>query len=171
MEKIAVFFRKLREDLAKSDKKKLDGWLKLIIGELAVKGILLWLLSLPLLPLFSRQTILFLHHVARRSHLLSNAQFVTRLFVRIDETPERRFLILSIFFLIWGATDLIEAVGIWQRKRWAEYMAVVGTLIFIPVEIYTIVTRFNWEKLAVSVFNLFIIIYIIRSRKLFQFSK
>ncbi len=166
---LSAFFHDFITDLNKQEKKKVDRILKVIIGELLVKGVFLWILSVSFFPVFSHGTVRFLHILANRSHLLSNARFVTNLFVKIDEAPQRRFLIISIFLLIWGTTDLIEAVGIWQKRRWAEYMTVAGTVIFIPIEMYSIFTHFTAEKIFISLFNIFLVIYIIRSRKLFQF--
>ena len=37
--------------------------------------------------------------------------------------------------LAYGALQLLEAVGLWLMKRWGEYVAVVGTSVFIPLEV------------------------------------
>lgn len=166
---IKIFWHRLKMDLFRRESRKPDRVIKFFIAEITIKGILLWLLSLSFFPLFSGLTVRFLRTIARRTHILSNARFVTSFFISMSGTPQKRFLAYSLFFLIWGALDFVEATGLWQRRRWAEYLATVGTALLIPVEIYTILTRFTIEKLAITLFNIFLVVYFIRSRKLFQF--
>ena len=35
--------------------------------------------------------------------------------------------------LAYGVLELVEAVGLWLMRRWGEYVAVVGTAVFIPL--------------------------------------
>ena len=46
---------------------------------------------------------------------------------------------VAVGVLAYGVLELVEAVGLWLMKRWGEYVAVVGTAIFIPLEVYEIV--------------------------------
>ena len=71
--------------------------------------------------------------------------------------------------LAYGALELLEGVGLWMMKRWGEYVAVVGTAVFIPLEIYELVERVTWLRVVAFAFNVFAVIYILWTKRLFGF--
>jgi uncharacterized membrane protein (DUF2068 family) len=54
-------------------------------------------------------------------------------------------------------------------KRWGEYVAVVGTAVFIPLEIYELVERVTWLRVVAFAFNVFAVVYILWTKRLFGF--
>ncbi len=54
-------------------------------------------------------------------------------------------------------------------KRWGEYVAVVGTAVFIPLEVYELVERVTWLRVVAFAFNVFAVIYILWTKRLFGF--
>jgi uncharacterized membrane protein (DUF2068 family) len=77
--------------------------------------------------------------------------------------------LVAIGVLAYGALELLEGIGLWLMKRWGEYVAMVGTLVFIPLEIYELLERVTWLRLAAFVFNLFAVVYLLWSKRLFGF--
>ena len=71
--------------------------------------------------------------------------------------------------LAYGALELLEGVGLWLMKRWGEYVAVVGTAVFIPLEVYELVERVTWLRVVAFAFNVFAVIYILWTKRLFGF--
>jgi uncharacterized membrane protein (DUF2068 family) len=71
--------------------------------------------------------------------------------------------------LAYGLLELLEAVGLWLMKRWGEYVAVVGTAIFIPLEIYEILEKVTWLRIVAFAFNVFAVVYIVWTKRLFGF--
>jgi len=63
--------------------------------------------------------------------------------------------------LAYAAVFAIEGVGLWLRKRWAEWLTTVITASLIPLELYELVVRPNWSKATVLVLNLAIVWYLI----------
>jgi uncharacterized membrane protein (DUF2068 family) len=56
---------------------------------------------------------------------------------------------------------MIEAVGLWLRKTWAEWFAVLTGGMYIPVELYEVYHRVAWPRITVLVVNLAIVIYLL----------
>jgi hypothetical protein len=52
-------------------------------------------------------------------------------------------------------------------KRWGEYVAVVGTSVFIPLEVYEIVETVTWLRVAALALNVFAVIYLLWTKRLF----
>jgi uncharacterized membrane protein (DUF2068 family) len=69
--------------------------------------------------------------------------------------------------LAYGVLELVEATGLWLMKRWGEYVAVVGTAIFLPLEIYEITEKITWLRVVALVVNVFAVVYLLWSKRLF----
>jgi uncharacterized membrane protein (DUF2068 family) len=69
--------------------------------------------------------------------------------------------------LFYGLLQLAEGVGLWSLKRWGEYVAVVGTTIFIPLEVYEIVEKATWLKVVILIINVAAVLYLLLSKRLF----
>ena len=76
-------------------------------------------------------------------------------------------LLVMLGVFAYAALQLTEGVGLWLLKRWGEYVAVVGTSIFIPLEVYELVEGFTWLKLAAFTVNVAAVVYLVWSKHLF----
>ncbi|MCW2758922.1 MAG: hypothetical protein JWO46_2668 [Nocardioidaceae bacterium] len=75
--------------------------------------------------------------------------------------------LVAVGVLAYGVLQLGEATGLWLMKRWGEYLAVVGTSAFIPLEVYEIVEKVTWLRIAAMVVNVFAVVYIVWTKRLF----
>jgi uncharacterized membrane protein (DUF2068 family) len=69
--------------------------------------------------------------------------------------------------LAYGALQLTEATGLWLMKRWGEYVAVIGTSIFIPLEVYELIDGATWLKVVAFFVNIAAVFYLVWSKRLF----
>jgi uncharacterized membrane protein (DUF2068 family) len=69
--------------------------------------------------------------------------------------------------LAYGALELLEAVGLWLMRRWGEYVAVVGTSVFLPLEVYELLERVTWLRLVAFAINIFAVGYLLWTKRLF----
>ncbi len=69
--------------------------------------------------------------------------------------------------LLYGLLQLLEATGLWLMKRWGEYVAVVATSLFLPLEIYELVERVTALRVLALVVNLFLVAYLVWTKRLF----
>jgi uncharacterized membrane protein (DUF2068 family) len=63
--------------------------------------------------------------------------------------------------LAYAAVFLVEGVGLVLRKTWAEWLTVVVTSSFIPLEIYELVAHFGPGKVVALVLNVAIVAYLL----------
>jgi len=61
----------------------------------------------------------------------------------------------------------VEAIGLWQGRRWAEYLTFVATVVFVPYEIYELTKSVTSLKVLTLVINLAIVAYLLFSKRLF----
>lgn len=78
-------------------------------------------------------------------------------------------LLVALGVLAYGALELVEAFGLWFKKRWGEYVAAVGTSAFVPLEIHEILAKVTWLRVGALAVNLFAIAYLVWTKRLFGF--
>ncbi|KIZ19252.1 DUF2127 domain-containing protein [Streptomyces natalensis] len=69
--------------------------------------------------------------------------------------------------LAYALIEIVEGVGLWRAKRWAEYLTVVATAAFLPLEIYELTEKVSWLKIATLVINVLAVLYIALAKRLF----
>jgi uncharacterized membrane protein (DUF2068 family) len=74
---------------------------------------------------------------------------------------------VGIALLAYALLEGVEAVGLWNMKRWAEYLTFVSTTVLLPLEIYEISTRPTILKVIGFLINLAVVIYLLLRKRLF----
>ena len=73
----------------------------------------------------------------------------------------RKFLAIGTVACIYASVFIVEGWGLWQEKRWAEYLTVIVTASLIPFEVWEIFQHFAWLKIFALVLNVAIVWYLI----------
>jgi uncharacterized membrane protein (DUF2068 family) len=107
--------------------------------------------------------------VARHAGVDLQSTGPVRLIQKALATDPHTLTLVSIGVLAYGALELLEAVGLWLMKRWGEYVAVVGTAVFVPLEVYELLERVTWLRLGAFALNVFAVVYIVWTKRLFGF--
>ncbi|WP_298737475.1 DUF2127 domain-containing protein [uncultured Psychrobacter sp.] len=86
--------------------------------------------------------------------------------VAIAQRASQNWPLFLLFICAYASIRFIEAYGLWQDKTWAYWFSVLGYGIFIPVEVYYLITSpFDWFKLFILVLNIIIVIVVYRNMK------
>jgi uncharacterized membrane protein (DUF2068 family) len=80
---------------------------------------------------------------------------------RLSDT--RLWTILAIAFS-YAAVRFVEAWGLWNRRVWAEWFALLSGTLYLPLEILKVAERASWERVGVLAVNLVIILYMLEIR-------
>jgi uncharacterized membrane protein (DUF2068 family) len=75
--------------------------------------------------------------------------------------------VVAALVLLYGLVQLAEGVGLWLLKRWGEYLTVVATAAFVPLEVYEVVERATVLRVAALVVNAAAVVYLLLSKRLF----
>lgn len=75
--------------------------------------------------------------------------------------------LVAALLLAYALIELVEAGGLWYAKRWAEYLTVVATAAFLPLEIYELTEHVSYLKIATLVLNILAVLYIALAKRLF----
>jgi uncharacterized membrane protein (DUF2068 family) len=135
-----------------------------------LRTIALYKLVKVLLLLLAAYGELRLHDAELSAKLITWAQarpsglehaLVTRVLEWFSGLSESKIHALRFVTLTYAAVFAVEGVGLWMRKRWAEWLTVVITASLIPVEIWEFVSRPNFGKAAVVIANAAIVAYLV----------
>ncbi|MEI6649544.1 MAG: DUF2127 domain-containing protein [Actinomycetes bacterium] len=74
---------------------------------------------------------------------------------------------IALALVTYGLVQLFEGVGLWLLKRWAEYLTVVATSAFIPLEIYELLHKATVLKSMALVVNVAAVGYLLWKGRLF----
>jgi len=87
---------------------------------------------------------------------------VTWLLEWFSGLSDSRVHALRMVTLAYAAVFAIEGIGLWMRKRWAEWLTTIITASLIPLELWELFNRPNIGKAAVFIANVAIVVILIR---------
>jgi uncharacterized membrane protein (DUF2068 family) len=141
-----------------------------------VRGVIILLLGLAVFKLKSTRVSLqelferdlkSLRPFFRQIHFnVSDSATINSIEKVLDAKPSTLNLI-AFGLLLYGLLQVAEGIGLWSLKRWGEYVAVVGTTLFIPLEVYEITEKVSWLKVVVLLINVAAVLYLLLSKRLF----
>jgi uncharacterized membrane protein (DUF2068 family) len=126
-----------------------------------VKGLLLFVLAVGALKLRHLDPPDVVLVLADRLHLDAYPRFVEALFERSFRLDAKRLAELGAGAFAFGGLFLVEGVGLWLERRWAEYVTIVSTAAFIPVEIYELQKRFDAARVLLLALNAAVVGYLV----------
>lgn len=86
--------------------------------------------------------------------------------VQLAQQASRNWTLFLLLIFAYASLRFIEAYGLWQDKTWAYWFSVIGYGIFIPIELYYLISSpFDWFKLGIFVLNVIIVIVVYRNMK------
>jgi uncharacterized membrane protein (DUF2068 family) len=88
-------------------------------------------------------------------------QLIDQFLAKTGPIDDHRLKELSAGSFVYGAVRIVEGVGLLARLRWAEYLVVIATSLFIPLEIHELLRRATVPKAIVLALNLMIVLYLV----------
>jgi uncharacterized membrane protein (DUF2068 family) len=85
---------------------------------------------------------------------------IRRALIRILSLDQATLHRLALAFFLYAVVFTVEGAGLVMRKRWAEWLTVVVTTSFIPLEVYELVHRPRLAKAIALALNVVIAGYL-----------
>jgi uncharacterized membrane protein (DUF2068 family) len=125
------------------------------------EGLLLIVAGLGALKLIHRNVGGVAFHWVHILRLDPDNHYIHKFLVKAFNVTPKQLKELSAGTFIYAALRLIEGIGLILRKIWAEYLVVIATGIFIPLEIYELIRRFTTLRLVLLLANVAIVLYLL----------
>jgi uncharacterized membrane protein (DUF2068 family) len=121
------------------------------------KGVLMLTVTLGLLGLLHKDVDIIVGHWISSLGVSLENQRVAALLRWLDVLTDNQLMVLSGITLFFAAVFVIEGVGLFYRKRWAEYLTIFVTSSFVPLELFETIKRFSPARCVLLTVNVLIV--------------
>lgn len=92
-------------------------------------------------------------HIGRRA--------VEQVIAWAGQINPRRLEAFGVGAFLYAILFTVEGIGLWRGKRWGEFLTLIATALFVPLEIYELTHRMTTPRLSALLLNLSIVAYLI----------
>src|SRR5215813_1010266 len=113
-------------------------------------------------------------HMLANKDLISEAQrwadffrvdphnhFLNLFLEKLTNIDPHKLRALSVGTFFYSALFHTESVGLFLRKRWAEFLTIVSTAALIPLEVYEIFQHPTFTRVFLLLVNIAVVVYLI----------
>ncbi len=110
------------------------------------------------------QALYAVDDAGNRVRIQALSRAIHRVVAAITHLDEKDFDWLRVGMFAYAAVFLVEGLGLWRAKRWAEWLTVVVTASFVPLELYELVKAPTPLKVVSLLVNVAILVYLVVRR-------
>ncbi|MEP7077192.1 MAG: DUF2127 domain-containing protein [Acidobacteriota bacterium] len=132
----------------------------LISLEKTIKATILIFVGLKLLSLFGQDVHAWAADFVTRHGIDIGNRYVQMMLEKLTGVGNSQIVTWSVVAFFYSGILIVEAVGLWLQKRWAEYFTAISTALLLPIEIYEIYERVTWVRIGALAINIFIVWYL-----------
>lgn len=126
-----------------------------------LKGLLVLMAGFGLLSFLHKDINESAMHLVEYFHFNPSSHY-PRIFLSLAEhITDAKLWHMAIAAAMYSIVRMIEAVGLWLRKTWAEWFAVLTGSMYIPVEIFEVYRRVTWPRVTVLSINVVVVLYLL----------
>jgi len=127
-----------------------------------LKGVLVLGAGCGALALLHRDLQALAEEVVSHFHLNPASRFPRIFLEAAGRTTDARLWVLAALAAAYAAIRLAEAYGLWNARRWAEWLGTASGGLYVPIELYEIVHRPTLTHAVLLVGNLVVSGYLLR---------
>jgi uncharacterized membrane protein (DUF2068 family) len=143
------------------DVNRQTGGLRVVALIEGTKGVLVLLVGFEALSFLHRDIHGAVVQLVEHFHL-NPASHYPRIFLdAIEQVNDTGLWLMAVAAAMYSLARIIEAVGLWLRKRWAQWFAIVSGGVYVPIELYEVVQKATWPRLTLLIVNLGVVAYIV----------
>jgi uncharacterized membrane protein (DUF2068 family) len=147
---------------ARAPTERSDRLLPWIAAERALRSVLLIAAGLVLVTHPHADWASELTRMASRFGLNPNSNWVRRIVNELRRIHGSEDVLFGVIALAYGVLEGVEAYGLWNRRRWAEWLTVLATSLLLVPEIWELTKSISLLKVGALVVNILIVAYLLR---------
>lgn len=96
-----------------------------------------------------------------RLHLDPDSRLVHAVLDQVGGIKRGQLEALGIGTFFYAMLEFVEGVGLLLKRRWAEYLTILATVLLLPLELYELAHKVNQFRVMVLLANLAILAYLV----------
>ncbi len=127
----------------------------------AAKGLTILLAGFGLLSLMHRNMQQLAETLVSHFHLNPASRY-PRIFIELaSHLNDGKLWLMALLAFAYAGMRIAEGYGLWYGRKWAEWLAVISSGIYVPLEIYELAQGASPIKAGTLAANIAILIYMI----------
>lgn len=126
----------------------------------ASKGVAIVALCVFLLSLLNQDLSSVVDRVTEALRLNPDSRVADWLYRLAERTTGHGIWTAASVMLAYSTVRFVEAYGLWNARHWAEWFAVISGALYVPFEVYALVSHPEWKRLALLIGNLLLVFYL-----------
>jgi uncharacterized membrane protein (DUF2068 family) len=127
----------------------------------AAKGLVVLLVGLGLLSLLHRDVGEFAARLVRRLHLNPARRYPHIFLEAAARMTDAKLWGLALGAAAYATMRFVEAYGLWRRRVWAEWFAILSGGLYLPWELYGVWRHATLLRAGIFLLNLVIVLYLL----------
>jgi uncharacterized membrane protein (DUF2068 family) len=103
-----------------------------------------------------------LERVAYHMRFNPESRFVNFLLEKASLIDDRLLRRIGAVVFIYAGLDLVEGIGLYLEKAWAEYLTLLITASFLPWEVFEIFRRLTLVRFGLLTVNVLVFLYLLK---------
>ena len=137
-------------------------WLILIAAFKLVQALLFAAVGVGAYKLMHKDVGDLLARMAEHMRHSPESRFVNLILERAPLITDRLLRRIGEAVFIYAALDLIEGIGLYLEKDWAEYLTLGITASFLPLEIFEVYRRLTPVRVGLLMANVLVFVYLFK---------
>jgi uncharacterized membrane protein (DUF2068 family) len=137
-------------------------WLILIAAFKLAQALLFALIGFGALQLLHKDVGDVLAQLADHLRFNPESRFVNFILDNASLLNDRLLLRIGAVVFIYAGLDLLEGIGLYLEKVWAEYLTLAITASFLPWEIFEIIRRLTFIRVGLLTVNALVFFYLLK---------
>lgn len=80
----------------------------------------------------------------------------------LSEINDSNIRLVAFFAFFYALIRFSEAYGLWRGADWAKWLGIISGGIYLPFEFYELARQFTVFKLAITLINIAVVVYLVR---------
>ena len=139
-----------------------NAWLILIAAFKLAQAVLFVAVGVGAMKLVGKDVGDVLEQTARHLRFNPESHLVNFILEKASLLDDRLLRRIGAVVFIYAGLDLIEGTGLYLEKAWGEYLTLLITASFLPLEIFEVIRRVTWIRSGLLVVNALVLLYLLK---------